>query len=275
MVNVSRHGSVEEFLQGSKVFRGADPVRTGLISSIAGSVADGTRKYDGYFWWTVSREDKVVGIASRTIPYGYVFSPMPNEAIDALIKSIALEDPEANEFAGPKSVIDFVTEIAGREVAETENELVYQLGTFTPSKIIGEVVLATEGDFDLVYSWVRDFIEETGLRDFDLENIVRSAVKARRYSILFVDHIPVSLGGRAEIHEIDGKLVGRVGPIYTPMKFRKHGYASSVTSAITQSLLDLGALPTLYTQASNPTSNRIYQDLGYVLVDENRHVIFA
>ena len=168
-----------------------------------------------------------------------------------------------------------MTEIAGREVAETENELVYQLGTFTPSKIIGEVVLATEGDFDLVYSWVRDFIEETGLRDFDLENIVRSAVKARRYSILFVDHIPVSLGGRAEIHEIDGKLVGRVGPIYTPMKFRKHGYASSVTSAITQSLLDLGALPTLYTQASNPTSNRIYQDLGYVLVDENRHVIFA
>ena len=43
------------------------------------------------------------------------------------MKSIALKDPEVNEFAGPKSVIDYLVEMAGRDVSERENELVYEV----------------------------------------------------------------------------------------------------------------------------------------------------
>lgn len=57
--------------------------------------------------------------------------------------------------------------------------------------------------------------------------------------------------------------------------FRKNGFASALTSEITKILISQSALPTLYTQASNPTSNKIYRELGYSLMDENRRVVFT
>jgi uncharacterized protein len=52
--------------------------------------------------------------------------------------------------------------------------------------------------------------------------------------------------------------------VYTPMEERKKGYASDCVSAFTQSLLDRGYKTTsLYTDLSNPTSNKIYIQIGY------------
>jgi hypothetical protein len=56
----------------------------------------------------------------------------------------------------------------------------------------------------------------------------------------------------------------RIGPVYTPKKFREHGYASACTAAVSQYLLDSGRkFCTLFTDLANPTSNKIYQMIGY------------
>jgi predicted GNAT family acetyltransferase len=56
----------------------------------------------------------------------------------------------------------------------------------------------------------------------------------------------------------------RIGPVYTPPEFRKRGYASALTAALSQEMLDQGRkFVTLYTDLSNPTSNHIYQTIGY------------
>ena len=47
-----------------------------------------------------------------------------------------------------------------------------------------------------------------------------------------------------------------------------------ITSYLTLMRISEGAIPTLYTQADNPTSNKIYQNLGYELVDEIRRIKF-
>jgi predicted GNAT family acetyltransferase len=54
-----------------------------------------------------------------------------------------------------------------------------------------------------------------------------------------------------------------VAYVYTPAPLRGRGYASAVTAALTQSELAAGNLCFLYTNLSNPTSNKIYQALGY------------
>jgi predicted GNAT family acetyltransferase len=51
--------------------------------------------------------------------------------------------------------------------------------------------------------------------------------------------------------------------VYTPPKERGRGYGSAVTAAATRSILDDGAIPVLFTDLANPTSNKIYQALGY------------
>ena len=75
----------------------------------------------------------------------------------------------------------------------------------------------------------------------------------------------VSIAGHSA--QVSGMV--RVGPVYTPPEHRRHGYGSAVTAATSQHALDGGASQvTLFTDLANPTSNSIYQQLGYQPVDD-------
>ncbi|MFP3378288.1 GNAT family N-acetyltransferase [Bacillus sp. SIMBA_069] len=82
--------------------------------------------------------------------------------------------------------------------------------------------------------------------------------------------------------EVDGKLVSVVAKtrpttnnitvnfVYTPKEVRKKGYASSCVAALSQRMLDEGyKTTTLYTDLANPTSNKIYQEIGYEQIAES------
>ena len=56
----------------------------------------------------------------------------------------------------------------------------------------------------------------------------------------------------------------RVNSVYTPREHRRHGYASACVASLTQRLLDEGlGFCCLYADLANPTSNKIYQAIGY------------
>ena len=68
----------------------------------------------------------------------------------------------------------------------------------------------------------------------------------------------------------------RIGPVYTPPQHRGHGYGSAVTAAASHVALDRGKrFCFLYTDLANPTSNAIYERIGYVRVCEAAMVAFA
>jgi uncharacterized protein len=82
--------------------------------------------------------------------------------------------------------------------------------------------------------------------------------------------------GRVFGWEVDGEIVSManasrptktnitVNFVYTPISERKKGYASSCVSALTELLLNSGYKTTsLYTDLDNPTSNKIYMEIGY------------
>lgn len=56
----------------------------------------------------------------------------------------------------------------------------------------------------------------------------------------------------------------RIGPVYTPPERRGRGYASALTAAATEHILASGKrFCFLFTDLANPTSNSIYQQVGY------------
>jgi predicted GNAT family acetyltransferase len=56
----------------------------------------------------------------------------------------------------------------------------------------------------------------------------------------------------------------RVSFVYTPPEFRRLGYAAACVASLTQQLLDEGqSFCCLYADLANPTSNGIYQRMGY------------
>ena len=66
------------------------------------------------------------------------------------------------------------------------------------------------------------------------------------------------------------------GAVYTPPEHRRRGYGSAVTAAVSQLNLDRGRrFCFLYTDLANPTSNAIYQRIGYEPVCDSRELSFA
>ncbi|MGH3174435.1 MAG: GNAT family N-acetyltransferase, partial [Streptosporangiaceae bacterium] len=77
--------------------------------------------------------------------------------------------------------------------------------------------------------------------------------------------VPVSVAGRTRAV---ARMV-RVGPVYTPPELRGRGFASAATAAVSQAALDAGLREVvLYTDLANPTSNAVYQRLGYRPVED-------
>ena len=69
--------------------------------------------------------------------------------------------------------------------------------------------------------------------------------------------------------------VARIGPVYTPPEHRRRGYGAAVTAACTADGLARGAeRMVLFTDLANPTSNSIYQRIGYRPVSDRRTIHF-
>jgi len=60
----------------------------------------------------------------------------------------------------------------------------------------------------------------------------------------------------------------RLGPVYTPAEHRRRGYGAAVTSAVVADLLQVADTVMLFTDAANPTSNGVYERLGFRVVGE-------
>jgi predicted GNAT family acetyltransferase len=67
----------------------------------------------------------------------------------------------------------------------------------------------------------------------------------------------------------------RIGPVYTPPALRGRGYATALVAELSQTLLDQGRrFCFLFTDLANPTSNAIYERIGYVRVCESGMIVF-
>jgi GNAT superfamily N-acetyltransferase len=271
-VNAIQIADAKEFLSITEAFRSQDPIGTGLVTSIVDSVASGHRVYESHSFWVAKDSENVVGIAIRTAPYGYVVVPMSTKACQVLAHAICEADPDFPDVAGNRQAVEDFSASSGKVRVETEGELIYRLRQLRAPEPFGSMRQATMEDFGFLKGWMEEFMAETGLLAFDTENVVRLVIERGGYFILNVTGEDVSFGGHSKILGFTSGNIGRIGPIYTPKHFRKRGYASLITAYISQLLLDQGALPTLYTQATNPTSNKIYQDLGFELVDENLRI---
>jgi GNAT superfamily N-acetyltransferase len=67
----------------------------------------------------------------------------------------------------------------------------------------------------------------------------------------------------------------RVIAVYTPRELRGHGYAGAVTTTVSRAALDAGADDVvLFTDLANPTSNALYQRLGYRPIEDRAVIVF-
>ncbi|MBY0413699.1 MAG: GNAT family N-acetyltransferase [Bdellovibrionales bacterium] len=68
---------------------------------------------------------------------------------------------------------------------------------------------------------------------------------------------------------------GTISLVYTPPKYRGKGYGSKMVALLSKKIMENGkSFTNLFTDLSNPTSNSIYQKVGYVKIGQNIHFDF-
>jgi predicted GNAT family acetyltransferase len=157
------------------------------------------------------------------------------------------------------------TRLTGTRATPAVEERVFELReVIHPRYSPGRMRHATPDELELVAQWYVDFVDEalTGVEARDADGARRRAERGIAAQTIYVwdDGGPVSLAGvaRPTPHGIT------IGPVYTPPQRRGRGYASSLVAALSQRMLDEGrAFVTLFTDLANPTSNHIYQAIGY------------
>jgi uncharacterized protein len=219
---------------------------------------------------------EIVGVAMRTL-HNVVLSEMTDAAALNLIAddlhTLYSELPGVN---GSKVLSEGFAE-SWQSVSDQRYHLarqlrIYRLETVQPvTDVSGEYCKAAETDRELLIEWVMAFGAEAldGTSREEAEQGVdlrlASSPDFRGLRLWWDAGKPVSFAGYG------GPTPNgiRIGPVYTPPEYRGRGYASACVAALSQELLDSGRkFCFLFTDLSNPTSNHIYQNIGYEPVSD-------
>jgi predicted GNAT family acetyltransferase len=124
--------------------------------------------------------------------------------------------------------------------------------------------------------WVELFFQETfsHIRDNAAgERFVDSANRIDdRFMLWDVDNRPVSMA----MLRAPAFGVSRIGPVFTPRDRRGRGYGSAVTAAAANLAHRSGTADVvLFADLANPTSNAIYQRIGFAPVVDSVRIDFA
>jgi predicted GNAT family acetyltransferase len=281
-VKVLQPGDALGFLEAASPLLLEDEARNNLILGITGTlVADPDRYAEKRFWVVTGHDGEPVAAAMRTPPYNLLLAPARSEAaLEALVA--AIDDVLPGVVGAHPEVDDFVRRWVASHPIEPRvlrNQGVYALERVQPvPPVSGSRRKATEADRELVMDWMIAFGEEV-LEENDPGRTEAQSLVAHR--------LREGDDGGFELWEDGGEVVSlsgwggptpngiRIGPVYTPPERRGRGYATTLIAELSQSLLDDGRrFCFLYTDLANPTSNAIYERIGYVRVCESAMLSF-
>lgn len=229
----------------------------------------------------VDESGTVTAAAMRTAPWPMLCTAIGAEDAGPLLDLWLAHDPE---LPGINALKDTARSIAaawtGRTGGSDRCRTAMAMHCLTsvvdpPRPGPGRLVTAIEADRDLALRWWEAFVADSHVIDAGPEARVATVDFriTRRDLFLWQDQDrPVALVSSNPA--VAG--VVRIGPVYTPDEERRHGYASSAVAAVSRHALGTGAHTCmLYTDLANPTSNKIYADVGYRRFAEWEERVFS
>ena len=193
------------------------------------------------------------------------------EAVNCLIDG--LKDRELPGVTTEKTLAEYFakeyTSRRGITFTTTMNQRIYELTAVNPDvQRFGSLRLLEEKDMYFFPYWVEAFHAAKSYGNTEMTipqdaELYRYRLSAKKLYVLEDKGIPVSMAGYTREMQT---AIG-VAFVYTPPYYREKGYATSCVAQISQIALEKGFTKcVLYTDLANPTSNSIYQKIGYVPV---------
>lgn len=269
-MRVHPHAGARQFLTAAEPLLLSDPFSTNVMAVVAGRIAAGQEPdSERHLWATVEDSDGcIVGAAMHTPPHHLFVSRMPAAAAASLADVVA---DTGRDLPGVNGALIATGPFAATWAARTGRKStlitamrLYRLGQLAwPQGVAGNAIAAvTPRDTELAAGWLAAFHEEAQPHApvWDWRALAERRVGAGQVLLWRDEDAVVSLAAVSA----PAAGVARVGPVYTPPEHRRQGYGAAVTAKATAVALSAGADHViLYTDLENPTSNSIYQSIGY------------
>jgi len=267
--------SLDEFERVAAPHLLADPVRQTVPLTVLASLRHRGPSAFGnsppIFGWHRRDDGTVDGALLQTPPYPLLLADVPAGSVADLLRLLEAERglPAAVNLDTASEKLFLATWAAatgGSGSARMRQRLFRLEALIAPDPgPPGVARVAGPGDTDLLVGWYDAFAREAQTPAEDNHRAVADRLSHGGLTLWEIAGQPVAMGGRNRI--VAG--VARVGPIYTPAEHRRRGYGAAVTTAVTLAAQAAGATDVvLFTDLANPTSNAIYQRLGYRPVED-------
>ncbi|WP_088009473.1 GNAT family N-acetyltransferase [Indiicoccus explosivorum] len=248
-----------------------------LFLGILGQIRAG--RYKEYIMGAV-REDGVLTAACLMTPphplQVVIFEDRPGTA-DFIAERFLEEGIAVGQVVGEREAAgNFAAswaERTGQDIRVLMDQGLYRLDAVNKglAKSPGAWRVANAYDAPLLTEWLLLFHEDTKLspptREEARERIL-SFLKAKEVYVWEDDGEVVSCmkKSRPSRHGIT------VSFVFTPKRHRRKGYARTLVAEVSEELLETYDFCMLYTDLLNPTSNKIYQEIGYVMIANPVHL---
>lgn len=243
-----------------------------IIIGHEGKDKTGWRDPANWIMATVSDDNGIKLTALMTPPQNILLYATDNiidpEVIDCLIDG--LKDYEIPGVTTEKNLAEYFakkyTAKKGLTFKTKMDQRIYELKVVNSEiKQVGTVRLLNEKDMCFFPYWLEAFIAAVEYGPTQMlvpqdKEPYQYRISSKNFYILEVDGMPVSMAAFTR------KMPTAIGIafVYTPLFFRGNGYATSCVAQLSQMALEKGFNRcVLYTDLANPTSNSIYQKIGY------------
>ncbi len=273
-VSVRIHKAVDEFREVAEPLYRRDPVANTVELTLLAANKFG----EDALLLTVWEDGTPIGAALQTPPYPLACNGLPVDAHHAVATELALLHPELDGVRGKRDAAlafaDAWHAATGRIATVALGETLYRLGTLHPPvDVSGAHRAATGADHALLVDWVDRFFVETFSHADAVERFIENANAVGDRFVLWEDGgTPVSMA----MLRAPAAGTSRIGPVFTPRSSRGRGYGSAVTAAAANLARREGVdNVVLFADLANPTSNAIYQRIGFEAVTESVRVEFT
>lgn len=277
-IEVIQIQSAQEFLNLCGALLYQNEAEYSLMLGLAEANAK-QNKAVGHFY--ILKSDSIINGACYVSDRALIISNLTTESVLALSDQLYFDQIKFPGVVGPVTPAQLFAK-TWSALTETKYKVgmaqkIYRLEqVIAPRPVGGSIAVCDIKHQDLITQWVYEF----GLESLPHE--LNSIERAREFTVnkipkgevfIWCDEsgTPVSMNsvGRPTQHGIS------VSAVYTPKALRQKGYASALVAGTSQTMLDNGKkFCVLYTDLANPTSNKIYQNIGYQEIATSAHYIF-
>lgn len=282
-MEVRRYDDPRAFRRDGTSILMASPGRSSLPLAVLQTLLDQPDIYPDFHLWLAVHDGAPVGLAMQTQPHNVIIAdPLDPSAVQPLAEAVLADGASLPGVIGNVPFAEeFTAHLAstrGRQGELIMREGVWELTDVNDvPPVSGSARPAVGRDRNLIREWFRAFAKEAlspaHPQDEDRTdaNIDHRLAGHGGGFWIWEDGEPVSFSGH---HDVP-RAGSRIGPVYTPPEHRGKGYATRLVAELSAARLSLGDPACfLFTDLENPTSNAIYERIGYVKLCEAEEYAF-